>query len=188
MWQPRRLVGALFALVSAILLLVSPFYPLFIGRLISSTANFTMTFDGWGFETDAPARVGAIVVNAYGLIFAAVMLFVATILTFVGARIAATQGNRRVAATSMAIAAAFTLGVAVTVLPQLTNWMDTFRATGLPGARVDTTVGLGFWMMAAGTFLALAATAIAGLPTRYREPETPPSGIAVPVQPPADES
>ncbi|WP_084426352.1 hypothetical protein [Kibdelosporangium aridum] len=182
MWHLQRLVGAILALAAAILLLVSPFFPLFIGHVTARAADFTMTIDGWGFDTDAPQRVGAVAVNAYGLIFAAVLLFVGTILTFVGARNAATPSNRRIAATGMGIVTAFTLGVAVTVLPQLTNWVDTFRSTGLANASVDTSVGIGFWMMAAGTLVALAASVIAVLPFRDREPETPPYGIPMPVQ------
>ncbi|RSM69805.1 hypothetical protein DMH04_45495 [Kibdelosporangium aridum] len=183
MWHPQRLIGAILALVAAILLLVSPFFPLFIGHVNARAADFTMTIDAWGFDTDAPQRVGAVAVNAYGLIFAAVLLFVGTILTFVGARNSATPSSRRVAATGMGIATAFTLGVAATVVPQLTNWVDTFRPTGLASASVDTSVGTGFWMMAVGAGIALAAAVITALRFRDREPETPPYGIPLPVQP-----
>ncbi|ALG13873.1 hypothetical protein [Kibdelosporangium phytohabitans] len=181
MWQLQRLVGALLGLVSAILLLVSPFLSLFIGTLNARAAEFTMTIDGWGFDSDAPQQFGAVAVNAYGLIFSAVLLFAAAIISVNGARRGATPSNRRMAAVFAAVAAAFTLGVAVTVLPQLTNWIDTFRPVGLASARVNTSIGMGFWLMAIGTVLALAAAVIAALPTRDREPVTPAYGIPIPV-------
>ncbi|CAM4128341.1 hypothetical protein KIPE111705_41835 [Kibdelosporangium persicum] len=185
MWQPRRLTGSLLALVAAILLLVSPFFPLFVGDFRARATEFSMIITGWGFDTDAPQRIGAVAVNAYGLIFSAVLLFLATIVTFGGARRTASPSSRRIAATVMAVAAAFTLGVAVSVLPQLTNWIDTFRPVGAAAsATVDTAVGLGFWMMAVGTILALAATVLAVLPVRDSEPVTPAYGIPVQSEPP----
>ncbi|ONI73339.1 hypothetical protein ALI144C_46380 [Actinosynnema sp. ALI-1.44] len=181
MWQPQRLGGALLSLVSAVLLLLAPFLPLFIGSLSARGTEFTMTIDGWGFTTDAPQRIGAIAVNAYGLIFSAVVLFVATAVGVIGARRLATPRNRRAAAVLTAVAAAFTLGVTVAVLPQLTNWIDTFRPVGLASATVNTSIGLGFWLLVLGTVLALAAAVIAALPIRDREPVTPAYGFPMPL-------
>nr|WP_042182753.1 hypothetical protein [Kibdelosporangium sp. MJ126-NF4]CEL15187.1 hypothetical protein [Kibdelosporangium sp. MJ126-NF4]CTQ93217.1 FIG01038119: hypothetical protein [Kibdelosporangium sp. MJ126-NF4] len=184
MWQPQRLVGAMLALVSAVLLLVSPFLPLFSGSVNAGTLKFTMTIDGWGFDTDAPIRFGAVAVNAFGLIFAAVLLFGAAIVSLAGARRrAATPATRRLATSVTAIAAAFTVGVVAMVLPQLTNWVDTFGPIGLGTADVETTIGTGFWLMSVGTVLALVAAVLTVRPVRDSEPATPPYGFPMPVMP-----
>src|ERR1041384_5317465 len=98
MWVTRRLVGAALALVAAIFWLLSPFFALFVGTLSARSLRFSMTVDGWGFSTDAPQQFGAVPVNAYSMVFAAVLLFAAAIASFAGARKRVTPPNTRATA------------------------------------------------------------------------------------------
>jgi hypothetical protein len=180
-WQTRRFIGACVALTAAVLFLLSLVLPLFVGSLSARNVNLKMDITAWGFKTDAPTQVGAVPVNAYPLVFATVAVFAATIVAFVAARTNAGPANRRAAWVSLGFAAALGVGVTATVAPQVTSWLASFRSTGVTPANAESAVGLGFWLLVAGTVLVVAAAVHAALPVREREIETPPYGFPMPM-------
>jgi hypothetical protein len=194
-WHRRRLIGVAFAFAGAALLLISSFLPLFIGQLTRrGVVQFKMTVTGWGFGVEAgpnPAspvtRTGAVAINAYPLVFAGVLLFIGTVVALLAARNAATDRGRRAAVVTLAIAAAFTSGTALTVGVQAVSWTDSFQPTGGAAGNsdfaVDANLGVGFWLLLMATLLAIGAALHAALPSRQAEPDLDTPRYGIPVQP-----
>ncbi|MFC4003167.1 hypothetical protein ACFS2C_15320 [Prauserella oleivorans] len=187
--QPLVALAAVLCLAAAALTVVGSFLPIFTGALTAlGSTQFEMSITSWGFETDAPTQEGGVANNGVPLMIAAALLCVAAAVLLAGA-LRGRPDTSRVATPMTCLAAAFVAGVTVTVLMQALSWQETFRPTGTAEGNsdfsVDTSLGLGVWLFAGATVLALAAAGVALRPRGRREPtepETPRYGFPAPMQ------
>ncbi|MBP2322481.1 phosphoglycerol transferase MdoB-like AlkP superfamily enzyme [Kibdelosporangium banguiense] len=164
----RRLIGACLALLASVLLALSLVFPLYVSRIDSPIVATTMTLTAWGIKSgdgSAGTLFGLGPVHGFPLLFATIVLVVASVLAFAGARTGAAQTGVRTAWIWLTIAAAFVVGVAVTVVPQVTSSFLTM-GLGRPGGALDSYFGLGFWSLVVGAVFAVAGAVLAGVPVR----------------------
>lgn len=183
-WYRRKLICAMFVLLSAGLVLFGTFPPLFSGEIANGGIHVTMRITAWGFDfvgggSGSITRTGAVAINAYPMVFSAVLLFIGLAFALAAARTAGTPRTRLASAVALSIAAAFTLGTTVTVIVQVVSWSDSFHATGTGSVVVGSGLGAGFWALFVGSLLAIGAAVIAALPVRQPDPPTPPYGVPV---------
>jgi hypothetical protein len=186
-WYRRKVIGALLAFLSAGLVLLATFFPLFSGDVANGSIRLSMSFTPWGMKSDGIAganQVGAIPINAYPMVVAAVLLFVGVAFAVVAARTAATPRSRSATTLMLSIAAAFAAATAFTVGLEAVSWSDSFRPTGTGTRVTDSGLGLGFWALIAGAVLAVAAAVVSALPVRQPDLATPAFGIPVMARPP----
>src|SRR5688500_5241594 len=126
--QPPRRLGAFFALLASVLLILSLVLPLFVATLSmpdSGIREMTTKVFAWGFTDDRPKMSDGslsrdlLPAHAVPMLFATLMLVVATVIAFVRAG----SAGGRSATLWLTAAAAFAAGVAVTVVPQVTTWL-----------------------------------------------------------------
>lgn len=175
-WFLFRLLGALAAVVAAVLAFVGTFLALVSGELtFLGNKVITLSVTGWDI-TGNPASgtpvstFGAPVRNGYPLAVAGALLVIAAILGVIGAARTAPRGAGFLAVLSAAVAAAFLAGTLATVAVQGTNLVDTFRSTGAAagnaGYSTDAGLGSGFWLELVAAILAISAVVLAALPVR----------------------
>lgn len=195
-WVRTRLLGALAAVVAAVLAIVGSFQALVTGELtLQGRSAMTVTITGWELAAHAPAgqttplaTVGGAAQNGIPLTVAACLLVVAALLAVVAAPRVAIAGAGRVAVVAGATAAAFLTGIVVTVAVQVANLSHTFRPTGTaaanPGYAASAGPGAGFWLELVAAVLAIAAAVLVTLPGRrdraepYEFPPPPPESEA----------
>jgi hypothetical protein len=179
-WQPPRRLGAILALLASVLLVLSLVFPLFMATIdVQGTVRMTTTITAWGESNNALSGASMFrssPAHAFPILFATLLLLVATVIAFVRAGSAA----GRSAALWLTMAAAFVAGVAITVVPQLTIWFTMFQrpfGTAL-GMDAGGSIGLGFWSLAAGAVVAVAAAGVAAMPARKPEVAVVPASPA----------
>jgi hypothetical protein len=163
--NPRRLTGACFAVVALVLVALSLVFPLLEMTLTSSSPVIELlSLTAWGYRDggDVP-RTGP--VNAFPMMFAALLLVVATLLAFLAAGRSAALARRRAAWISLTIAGAFTTAVAMTIFTHVISWIGLLEGTSYEGAP-QPVIGWGMWTMAGGAVSAVVAAALVVVPAR----------------------
>jgi hypothetical protein len=185
------LLGALAAVVAAVLAIVGSFQSLVSGELtLQGRTAMMVTITGWDLAGHAPAgqnapvsTVGGAAQNGIPLTVGACLLVVAALLAVVAAPRGALAGARLVAVVAGAVAAAFLTGVVATVAVQVSNLAGTFRATGTAAGNASygasAAPAAGFWLELVAALLAIAAAVLVALPGRRGEP----GGSAPPYDP-----
>ena len=178
----RRLTGACFAAAALVLIVVSLFLPLLTARSLVPELVETYTVTVWGFNS---RLVGTATgpVNAVPVMLAALLLAIATLLALRAVGRVAAVARRRAAWISLTIAAAFTAGVTMTIVPQVVSWLQVFEPMSYPGAPRPL-IGWAVWSLAAGTVFAAVAAVLVVVPAQEPKaaetpaPDTEPAGTA----------
>lgn len=171
---PRRanlLPSAALSVAAAAATVAGSFLPLFSGELRRGERTLVeMTITAWGFDTGEAEPTGAVATNGIPLVAGAALLVVAALL-------AAFSARRACPAVTLA-GAAFLVGTVWTVAMQVVSLSSSFRPTGTaendPSFSANSSIGIGFWLLACAAVLAVAAAVAAGLSVRRTRPPTVP--------------
>jgi uncharacterized paraquat-inducible protein A len=173
--NPRRLTSACFAVVALVLVALALIFPLLEMTVDSQSQVIELlSMTAWGYRDGDVPRSGP--VNAIPMMFAALLLVVATPLALSAAGSSAAPARRRAAWISLTIAGAFTTAVAMTVVTQVVSWIALIDTTSYEGGP-QPTIGWGMWTLAGGAMFAVVAAALAVVPVRE------PQAVEVPVAP-----
>lgn len=180
---PQRLAAILALLASALLVLALLLPMLVVSFTMPGLAGMTTTISAWGPAGGGPgmsggALFGHMFTHAIPMLFATLLLVVATVIAFV--RPGSAAGGP--VTLWLVMAAAFASGVAITVVAQVTSWLAIYEPPfGDPmGMHSSASIGMGFWSLAAGAVLAVAAAALTAMPARK------PEAAEVPLSPAAE--
>lgn len=186
---PWRPLGALLCFGAAVLTLAGSFLALFTSELRFgqvATERLTITITAWDLQAEAVGQpnpdVGSVPANGLPLAFAAAVLLAAAVLAILTAAAPSRGGIGRASAVTAMAAGAFLTGTVWAVGMQELGWQDTYGPTRLPEELiVETSVGIGFWLLVVAVAAAVAAIVFSLVPLRAKvprvEPETPVLGI-----------
>lgn len=186
-----RIVAALGAVLSAGLIMLGSFQPLFVGTMPTFDQTATMKVTSWGLEVTEVEPLGGTPVIGYGLAVAAALMLGAALACMVAAMPASTPGAPRAACLVAMAAAAFlagTVGQAVTYAMSLVrNFQPVVDV--IADGQFGVGVGTGLWLLVAAVASALVTAVATVWSTRARydqaadpyqsDVETPRHGIPV---------
>ncbi|AIJ20764.1 hypothetical protein AMETH_0672 [Amycolatopsis methanolica 239] len=211
-WQGKRVAGAVLALLAAAAALTGAFLPLFVGELrFNGETQLKLTVTGWDLSAEAAgpgiptSTAGEPVRNGWALAGAGLLLLIAAMIGFAAARRASSPGGKFAAALAGGIGAGFLAATTLSIVLQAISLHESFRPAGIAegndGVTTADSLGVGFWLVAGATVLAIVAAALAAgrgkrapappPPTYDYDPVTPRYGFPAqqPLprpQPPAD--
>jgi hypothetical protein len=169
-------IGALLALPAAVLLTLGAFLPLFTTEVgvepqdvsgvqrisVNSWGGSTSFGSGIGFHQDTTFSTG------YQQLIGAALALTGGLLAAIAAR--KTPRGGKGSLVLLIAAGAFNIGVVSVLGTVLLDYFKQFPTTHAPDIWLDSQVGLGSWLMFAGTLLALAAPVVVLLRKRQPDP------------------
>ena len=171
-----RLVGAAAALVAAVCAVVGSFLPLVSGSLgLRGSAALTVSVTGWQATSnarsgDSVSALGSAPQNGIPLTIAAALLLIVTLLILMAAPRSAPAVLRLAALVGSAVAAAFFVGVLLTLGVQLADLLSSISGAG---SGASSSLGAGFWLVLVAGLLSIAAVVLTVLPARPAPAQAP---------------
>lgn len=177
-WHGRRVVGAVLALLAAAAAITATFLELFTGEVrLGEQLRLRLAVTGWGLNVSSPAEPGTPasafgepVRNGWALAGAGLLLLVASVMGVAAARRASSAGSKFAAALVTGIGTGFLAATTLSLVLQALSLRASFRPIEQAGITTASSFGLGFWLVAGSTALAIVATILAA--ARSRRPRS----------------